>query len=297
MVGMTREDVLRIVTDARKKNERPNLRDANLTRVNLTNVNLTAAILFDADLTDANLTDANLSGAFLADANLTGVIVTNANLERATLSKANLTGVNLTDVNLTYAEALHECDMTDADLSGADLSEANMEFADVNGANFHGANLSGIQMGQAEEGMASELHEQWRETRKNADGTFEPRWKDDGNGGQVDIANTRYADLPDKWQQENREAARAALVAVRANTYEGIFPDQGQIDDAATIIHEQWLLRNGSWAEDHQKLPFAQLSPAEQDKDRDQVFQAIAAQKRENKKVEDEHARRAGLAS
>jgi len=265
------------------------LEGANLAGADLHFSNLSQALMGNADLESADLTEAILVEVSLWEANLEGASLTDTNLIDADLSDANLKDANLRGADLSHAcmggADLSRADLTrtcleNVDLTGANLSGANLRGAELHATDLRGADLRGVEVGPEAEFMASELHEQWRETRKNADGTFEPRWKDDGNGGQVDIANTRYADLPDKWQQENREAARVALVAVRANTYEGIFPDQGQIDDAATIIHEQWLLRNGSWAEDHQKLPFDQLSPAEQDKDRDQVWQAIAAQER-----------------
>ncbi len=266
---------------------RARLRGADLSGVNLNDADLRYANLRYANLSGANLEGAYLYGAFLSATNLKG-----ANLSGADLGYANLDGAGLTDADLTNAN-LTGANLTDANLSGAVLMNSDMAHARLRSADLSGADLRGVEVGPEADVMASELHEQWRETRKNADGTFEPRWKDDGNGGQVDIANTRYADLPDAWQQENREAARAALLAVRANSREAYLPDQDEVDAAATIIHEQWLLRNGSWAEDHQKLPFAQLSRAEQDKDRDQVFQAIAAQKKVNNEIEKEYERRA----
>ena len=44
-----------------------------------------------------------------------------------------------------------------------------------------------------------------------------------------------------------------------------------KVGRAASEIHDKWLERNGSWARDDQKVPFAQLSEEEKNKDRDQI--------------------------
>lgn len=77
---MTRDEVLRIISEARKNGERIDLHGVDLTDVDLTDVNLYAADLTGADLTGANLAEANLL---------------RANLRRANLLRANLTGANL----------------------------------------------------------------------------------------------------------------------------------------------------------------------------------------------------------
>ena len=59
---MTREEVLKIIADAREKGEHANLTEANMTRANLT----------EADLPKANLTEANLYRADLRWACLYG---------------------------------------------------------------------------------------------------------------------------------------------------------------------------------------------------------------------------------
>jgi hypothetical protein len=114
------------------------------------------------------------------------------------------------------------------------------------------------------EETASILHENWRANRLLPDGTFDPRLKDDGQGGQVDIANTPYADLPEKWQAENRAAATAVVKAIREN------PD-ADMEALADIVHQDWMARNGSWAPPEQMLPYAELSPENKDLDRDVV--------------------------
>lgn len=103
--------------------------------------------------------------------------------------------------------------------------------------------------------LAAQLHEEWAEFRNR-----EPRMKDDGQGGQVDIANTAFLDLPHKWQEENLLAGRSALAAVTE--------EEGNIESVAARIHRDWLSRNGEWAEEHQKRPYHLLSEEEKEKDR-----------------------------
>jgi thiamine pyrophosphate-dependent acetolactate synthase large subunit-like protein len=111
--------------------------------------------------------------------------------------------------------------------------------------------------------MAASLHKDWADARN-----YEPRLKDDGHGGEIDIANTSFEKLPYQWQQENLAAAEAALSRVKAA--------KGDIDLAAAGIHEDWLSRNGEWAEPHQKLSYEELS--EEEKEKDRVVARIAAQ-------------------
>lgn len=107
---------------------------------------------------------------------------------------------------------------------------------------------------------AAKLHDAWRAPRRKEDGTFEPRMKDNGLGGEVDIANTNYADLPAKWQEENRLSAQHAVEAILAN------PKMSD-DSIADLVHQDWLRRNGSWAPEEQKKPYSELSQEEKDKD------------------------------
>ena len=109
--------------------------------------------------------------------------------------------------------------------------------------------------------IASDLHDAWRAPRRLDDGSYDPRMKDDGKGGQVDIANTSFKDLPPKWQAENMAAAEGVVRAIHANP-------TGDDDAIADVVHQDWLGRNSEWAEEGQKLPYAQLSQEEQDKDR-----------------------------
>ena len=97
--------------------------------------------------------------------------------------------------------------------------------------------------------------------------------KPDGAGGEVDIANTDYKDLPEKWQADNRAAAVSVVDQLLANP-------SADIETLADLVHEDWLSRNGERAEPGQKLPYAKLSGEEKQKDRDVVLaaQAVIAQ-------------------
>ena len=122
--------------------------------------------------------------------------------------------------------------------------------------------------------VASVLHNNWREARKQADGSYEPRMKDDGKGGKVDIANTDYHSLPEQWQRENLESARSALKAAQAAG------PKADVETVAEAVHIAWLERNSEWAEEIQKLPYADLPEDEKEKDRVVARAAIEALKK-----------------
>ena len=97
---MTREEVIKIVNEARAAGTRPNLAYANLAYANLraailADANLRAVFLAYANLTYANLRGANLRGVNLTDANLRGANLRGVNLEGAYLNGADLTGVQI----------------------------------------------------------------------------------------------------------------------------------------------------------------------------------------------------------
>jgi len=131
--------------------------------------------------------------------------------------------------------------------------------------------------------VASALHEDWRQTRKLPDGTFDPRWKAVKDASfeaqyattsdlpsnirknegklELDIANTKFEDLSYNWQQENFEAAVIASDLAKKSYSEY------DIGIVGHIIHEAWLKRN-EWAIGGELgVPFAELPKHEQDKD------------------------------
>ena len=132
--------------------------------------------------------------------------------------------------------------------------------------------ISGL--GKAVEMLASKLHENWASSYRSgetAKGNENPtRMKDDGMGGQVDILNTSYSDLPPKWQAENKSQAESAISLVAKNMENAM----GNIDGLASEVHEQWLSRN-SWAKDGPLgVHYSELPEEEKQKDRDVITAA-----------------------
>jgi hypothetical protein len=107
--------------------------------------------------------------------------------------------------------------------------------------------------------LATLFHEEWRKLRLKPDGTYEPRMKED-NGNAIDIANTAYKDLPEKWQAENRAAAYILVQLL-------------DMESLAAQVHNAWACRN-TWSE-LAKIPYAALPEEEKEKDRAQVRAAM----------------------
>lgn len=135
---------------------------------------------------------------------------------------------------------------------------------------------------EAAAAVDSALHEDWRKTRKQEDGSFEPRikgtkdeaWVAAHGTDQVDIANTSYADLPADWQAENKAAAEVIVEIMDEAAASGATVDLNEPthrDYVGGRIHDAWLERN-DWARGGElDVPFDQLPPAEQAKDIDQM--------------------------
>lgn len=127
--------------------------------------------------------------------------------------------------------------------------------------------------------LASAFHEEWRKTRLNEDGGFEPRMKETKDAGwvaehgtnQVDIANTAYDQLPEDWQAENKSAAEVVVGLMVDRNGQVNLSDSATRSEVGGIVHEAWLARN-SWASGGElDVPFDQLSADEQAKDINQV--------------------------
>lgn len=159
--------------------------------------------------------------------------------------------------------------VTPQDLEADEMSESNVESSPT----------SPEAIDQAVAALGSAFHEDWRTTRLNEDGTYEPRvkqtndseWIEANGTNEVDIANTTYEDLPVDWRTENEEAAKVVV---------GVFDERnGAInledpDTRTTVgeqIHAAWLSRN-EWAKGGDlDVPFTDLPINEQNKDLDQV--------------------------
>lgn len=146
-------------------------------------------------------------------------------------------------------------------------------------------------LGKAVDMLASKLHENWASgfrAGEMAKGNENPtRMKDDGMGGQVDILNTSYDQLPPKWQAENKAQAESAISLV-AKDMEGAMSN---IEGLAAQVHEQWLSRN-SWAKDGPLgVPYNELPEEEKQKDRDVVeaaYEILSEMMSNEDEVEDE---------
>lgn len=139
--------------------------------------------------------------------------------------------------------------------------------------------------------LAGKLHDIWRESRKQDDGTYEPRIKVlvKTNGGKEkwlnenqltpdmhelkrqDIANTEYKDLDPYFQSDNKASAETAMNILYENK---VNEKPTNVDKASIIIHDEWLKRN-PWAPKEQQLPFDKLSEEEKDKDRVIIKEAL----------------------
>lgn len=137
--------------------------------------------------------------------------------------------------------------------------------------------------------LGSDLHEAWREPRKKEDGTYEPRikkskdeaWNASHGTDEVDIANCSFEQLPSNWQYENLEAARVAIELVYDKTVSGTPFTVEEIEEMASVIHDEWLKRNdwvfnAEYGDPKLAVPYAQLSTEEQDKDKAQLWPAQA---------------------
>jgi hypothetical protein len=130
-------------------------------------------------------------------------------------------------------------------------------------------------LGEAVNKLASKLHEIWAEgMRASLMAKGEPleRFRDDGEGGQIDILNTSYAELTPNWQAENKAQAKSAIGLVAKNMDSAI----ENIEELAAQVHEQWLSRNPWAIEQKSKLAvsYSELPEEEKQKDRDVITAA-----------------------
>ncbi len=146
-------------------------------------------------------------------------------------------------------------------------------------------------LGKAVDMLASKLHENWASgfrAGEMAKGNENPtRMKDDGMGGQVDILNTPFEQLPPKWQAENNAQAASAIMLV-ANDLEGAM---GNIEGLAAKVHEQWLSRNSWAANGPLGAPYNELPEEEKQKDRDVIvaaYEILSEMMSNEDEVEDE---------
>ena len=128
--------------------------------------------------------------------------------------------------------------------------------------------------------VASDAHDNWRAPRRiQGTNEYEARTKKTNDAkwivlhgtDQVDISNTAYPDLPSDWQAENRVSAEIAIREITAAKK----IDEQTVEMIASLIHDEWIKRNGGWATPELKGSYGELSEAEKEKDRFYVKRAI----------------------
>ena len=127
--------------------------------------------------------------------------------------------------------------------------------------------------------IASVFHEKWRESRlykSMIEKSDDKEWNIEHWTGVVDIANTKFEDLPSNRKYENFEAAKVVvdLVYDKVINWEEI--DSEMVEEMSKIVHEKWLERNGiQWSFENQRVDYQNLSEEEKAKDRIQIELAI----------------------
>ena len=141
----------------------------------------------------------------------------------------------------------------------------------------------------------SEFHEKWRKSRKKMkDWTYEPRmkktkdskWIEKNWTDELDIANTKFEDLPSDWQKENYQAAkyiinlvydRAISVYTENDGHYGKLFSFDAIEGLASKVHDDWMKRNERQRDSNPELfvPYSVLPETEKAKDRVQILGAL----------------------
>ncbi len=94
--------------------------------------------------------------------------------------------------------------------------------------------------------------------------------------GVVDIANTKFEDLPSNRKYENFEAAKVVVNLVYDSVLAWNEFTQEKIEKMSEIVHEKWLERNWiEWSFENQRVDYQDLSEEEKKKDRLQIEIAI----------------------
>lgn len=132
--------------------------------------------------------------------------------------------------------------------------------------------------------VAAAAHEAWREQWRREHGdvprtkqTRDRAWIAAHGTDSVDIAATRFSELPGDWQEENRRSAEVSVDAVLASVASGHPLDTARIEVLAEAVHAAWLVRNGGWAPPQQRRPYADLDESDKERDRLVVRRTIAA--------------------
>jgi hypothetical protein len=158
------------------------------------------------------------------------------------------------------------------------LPDGKLFLKDSNGSFIQIQDNMEIKKEKFSEILASKLHDVWRKPRKKADGTYnikikitkDPEWiKLHNNINEIDIANTNYEDLPSDWKKENLASAIIATNIIYDAIKNKTKIDEVFIENASSIIHDEWLKRN-TWSKGGElDVPYSKLPEIEKAKDRE----------------------------
>ena len=133
--------------------------------------------------------------------------------------------------------------------------------------------------------LASQFHENWcyarnyKPKKKNAtlkDGSKDEEWIDAHKGKtSLDIANTKFEDLPLGWKHENFEEAKVVVNLVLNAAGKDIKLDANFIEEASTVVHNEWRKRTTSAKGGDLDVLYKDLSEEEKEKNRSQIKQGI----------------------
>ena len=107
-------------------------------------------------------------------------------------------------------------------------------------------------------------------------------WTEKHGTDDVDIANTKFEDLPSNWQYENTEAAKVAVDLVFDKIVNGEEITPEMVEGMASVVHERWKDRN-PWVNAPKEKgwnpvlaqPYEKLPEDEKAKDRVHIETAI----------------------
>ena len=128
------------------------------------------------------------------------------------------------------------------------------------------------------------FHENWRKSKIDENGVYESViekskdevWTKEHWTEVVDIANTKFEDLPRNWQRENIEAAKVAVELVYQKVVDWEEITSEMIEEMSKIVHEKRFERNWEhWSFENQRVEYEKLSEEEKEKDRIQIKLAI----------------------
>lgn len=87
--------------------------------------------------------------------------------------------------------------------------------------------------------------------------------------------DTPFDELPGEWQKEIIASAKIALYLVRVAQEQQAQVDDVFIEYVSSVVHEEWVKRNGAAVEEGLRVAYVDLPEEEKEKDRHYVRTAI----------------------